>query len=64
MFLFQNMSSIPSPTIMQLDPNDENIILSIPEDSGPLAKDSALTLTPKKVFNKEYKLVLSLLLLC
>lgn len=48
---------------MQLDPNDENIILSIPEDSGPLAKDSALTLTPKKVFNKKYKLVLSLLLL-
>ena len=63
MFLFQNMSSIPSPTIMQLDPNDENIILSIPEDSGPLAKDSALTLTPKKVFNEKYKLVLSLLLL-
>ena len=59
MFLFQNMSSIPSPAIMQLDPNDENIILSIPEDSGPLTKDSALTLTPKKVFNKEYKLVLS-----
>lgn len=48
---------------MQLDPNDENIILSIPEDSGPLAKDSALTLTPKKVFNEKYKLVLSLLLL-
>ena len=63
MFLFQNMSSIPSPTIMQLDPNDENIILSIPEDSGPLAKDSALTLTPKKVFNKEYKIVLLMLLL-
>ena len=63
MFLFQNMSSIPSPTIMQLDPNDENIILSIPEDSGPLAKNSALTLTPKKVFNEKYKLVLSLLLL-
>lgn len=48
---------------MQLDPNDENIILSIPEDSGPLAKDSALTLTPKKVINKEYKIVLLLLLL-
>ena len=43
------MSSIPSPTVMQLDPNDENIILSIPEDSGPLTKDSSLTLTPKKV---------------
>ena len=63
MFLFQSMSSIPSPTIMQLDPNDENIILSIPEDSGPLTKDSALTLTPKKVFNKEDKIVLLLLLL-
>ena len=57
------MSSIPSPTIMQLDPNDENIILSIPEDSGPLTKDSALTLTQKKVFSKEYKIVLLLLLL-
>ena len=57
------MSSIPSPTIMQLDPNDENIILSIPEDSEPLAKDNALTLTPKKVSNKESKIVLLLLLL-
>ena len=47
--LFQNMPSIPSPTIMQLDPNDENIILSIPEDSGPVIKASASTLTPKKV---------------
>ncbi|CAH3126773.1 unnamed protein product [Porites lobata] len=53
----ENMSSIPSPTIMQLDPNDENIILSIPEDSGPLAKDSALTLTPKKE-TKKSKLLL------
>lgn len=43
------MSSIPSPTVMQLDPNDENIILSIPEDSAPLVKDNASTLTPKKV---------------
>ena len=62
-FLFQNMSSIPSPTIMLLDPNDENIILSIPEDSEPLAKGNALTLTPKKVSNKESKIVLLLLLL-
>lgn len=43
------MPSIPSPAVMQLDPNDENIILSIPEDSGPLVKDSSSTLTPKKV---------------
>lgn len=48
-YLFQNMPSIPSPTIMQLDPNDENIILSIPEDTGPVVKESASTLTPKKV---------------
>ncbi|KAJ7383773.1 Transcription initiation factor TFIID subunit 1 [Desmophyllum pertusum] len=48
----ENMSSIPSPTVMQLDPNDENIILSIPEDSGPLVKDSASTLTPKKEAKK------------
>lgn len=34
---------------MQLDPNDENIILSIPEDAGPLVKDNASMLTPKKV---------------
>jgi len=43
------MPSMPSPTVMQLDPNDENIILSIPEDSEPLVKDGASTLTPKKV---------------
>ena len=34
---------------MQLDPNDENIILSIPEDTGPVVKENASTLTPKKV---------------
>ena len=34
---------------MQLDPNDENIILSIPEDTGPIVKENASTLTPKKV---------------
>ena len=48
------MPSIPSPTIMQLDPNDENIILSIPEDTGPVVKENASTLTPKKVNYKEY----------
>lgn len=53
-FLFQNMPSIPSPTIMQLDPNDENIILSIPEDTGPVVKENASTLTPKKVQHEEF----------
>ena len=48
------MPSIPSPTIMQLDPNDENIILSIPEDTGPVVKENASTLTPKKVKHREF----------
>lgn len=50
------MSSVPSPTIMQLDPSDENIIMSIPEDSGPL-KESPSMLTPKKE-TKKSKLLL------
>ena len=29
------MDRIPSPRILTLDPNDENIILEIPEDKGP-----------------------------
>ena len=28
----QNMDHIPSPTIFRFDPNDENIILSLPEE--------------------------------
>ncbi|XP_074620092.1 transcription initiation factor TFIID subunit 1-like isoform X2 [Acropora palmata] len=52
----ENMSSVPSPTIMQLDPSDENIIMSIPEDSGPL-KESPSMLTPKKE-TKKSKLLL------
>lgn len=48
------MPSIPSPPVMQLDPNDENIILSIPEDSGPTVKENASTLTPKKVHVQVY----------
>lgn len=31
----QNMKSIPKPTILTLDPNDENIILGIPDDVDP-----------------------------
>lgn len=29
------MDSIPEPTVLTLDPNDENIILGIPEDVDP-----------------------------
>ena len=31
------MDRIPSPRILTLDPNDENIILEIPEDVDPSA---------------------------
>ncbi|PIK49713.1 putative transcription initiation factor TFIID subunit 1 [Apostichopus japonicus] len=31
----ENMDKIPKPSVLRLDPNDENIILSIPEDSDP-----------------------------
>ena len=30
--IFQNMDRIPSPPVLTLDPNDENIILEIPAD--------------------------------
>ena len=31
----QDLSKIPKPTVLTLDPNDENIILSIPDDRDP-----------------------------
>lgn len=31
----ENMDNIPEPTVLTLDPNDENIILGIPEDVDP-----------------------------
>ncbi|KAG7166143.1 transcription initiation factor TFIID subunit 1-like, partial [Homarus americanus] len=31
----ENMHNIPEPTVLTLDPNDENIILGIPEDVDP-----------------------------
>lgn len=31
----ENMPKIPKPKILTLDPNDENIILGIPDDVDP-----------------------------
>lgn len=31
----ENMKTIPKPSILTLDPNDENIILGIPDDIDP-----------------------------
>ncbi|XP_048585830.1 transcription initiation factor TFIID subunit 1 isoform X2 [Nematostella vectensis] len=53
----QAMPQIPSPTVMQLDPNDENIILGIPEDKYPEDKNSSTSTTPKKE-TKKSKLLL------
>lgn len=44
----ENMTSIPKPKILTLDPNDENIILGIPNDIDP-AKQRIETTTPVKV---------------
>ncbi|XP_049784763.1 transcription initiation factor TFIID subunit 1 isoform X1 [Schistocerca cancellata] len=44
----ENMSHIPKPKILTLDPNDENIILGIPDDIDP-AKQRLDSVTPAKV---------------
>ncbi|XP_050421868.1 transcription initiation factor TFIID subunit 1-like [Adelges cooleyi] len=44
----QNMDKIPRPKILTLDPNDENIILGIPDDVDP-AKQRLDNATPVKV---------------
>ncbi|XP_050517356.1 transcription initiation factor TFIID subunit 1 isoform X2 [Diabrotica virgifera virgifera] len=44
----ENMKSIPKPSILTLDPNDENIILGIPDDIDP-SKQVAGQPTPVKV---------------
>lgn len=31
----ENMTQIPKPSILTLDPNDENIILGVPDDIDP-----------------------------
>lgn len=38
----QNMDHIPKPNILTLDPNDDNIILEIPEDRDPNAKEEPM----------------------
>lgn len=38
----QNMEKIPKPKILTLDPNDDNIILEIPEDRDPNAKEEPM----------------------
>ncbi|KAF7268302.1 hypothetical protein GWI33_018568 [Rhynchophorus ferrugineus] len=44
----ENMNNVPKPSILTLDPNDENIILGIPDDIDPL-KQVAGQPTPVKV---------------
>ena len=46
-FCAQNMESIPSPPVMTLDPNDENIILEIPKDVDP-TEESAEPISKKE----------------
>ncbi|XP_023310146.1 transcription initiation factor TFIID subunit 1 isoform X2 [Anoplophora glabripennis] len=44
----EDMKSVPKPSILTLDPNDENIILGIPDDIDP-SKQVAGQATPVKV---------------
>lgn len=46
----ENMDHVPSPKILSIDPNDENIILEIPEDKDPSAPE-----TPAKKEKSEVK---------
>ena len=44
------MDRIPSPRILTLDPNDENIILEIPEDVDPSAPVTPAAKKEKVIF--------------
>ncbi|XP_012946001.1 LOW QUALITY PROTEIN: transcription initiation factor TFIID subunit 1 [Aplysia californica] len=44
----ENMDSIPSPKVMTLDPNDENMILEIPDDIDPHQQTEQETGTKKE----------------
>ena len=48
-FCAQNMDSIPSPPVLTLDPNDENIILEIPKDVDPTEESAEPTSKKEKV---------------
>lgn len=45
----ENMKSIPKPSILTLDPNDENIILGIPDDIDPTKQIAGKTFS--NIFN-------------
>lgn len=47
-FCFQEMDNIPKPQTLTLDPNDENIILEMPDDRDPLDEQSESTDAQKK----------------
>ena len=49
LYPFQAMSSLPIPPVMLLDPNDENIILGIPEDADLNKENSVPAQVVKKV---------------
>ena len=47
--LLQAMQKIPKPPILTLDPNDENIILDIPEDCNPKTTEQEPATKKEKV---------------
>ena len=47
----QCMEKIPEPQVLTLDPNDENIILEIPEDRDPNAQKEPITKKEKVILD-------------
>ena len=42
------MEKIPEPPVLTLDPNDENIILNIPEDRDPTSESESQNASKKE----------------
>ena len=48
------MDQIPSPKVLTLDPNDENIILEIPDDVDPNQQEDQTPETKKEKVGPGY----------
>ena len=46
--VFQNMDRIPSPKMLTMDLNDENIIMAMPDDKDPDELDDKPTTAKEK----------------
>ncbi|KAK2151093.1 hypothetical protein LSH36_376g04026 [Paralvinella palmiformis] len=54
----ENMEKIPEPPVLTLDPNDENIILNIPEDREPSSESESQNASKKEKEIRKSKILL------